>query len=344
MITFVLSDSKSMEQKSTSIAKLTALWALSESGLGGFMHAFKIPFTGFFLGGFAIVIITLIAGLAKNKMAAILKATLLVVLVKAAASPHSPPMAYIAVAFQGSIGAICYGVLPSIKIAGPLFGGVALLESAIQKFLVMTLIFGKSLWEAIDLFVLGILKDLHLHTNFSFSYWLICTYTLIYVIWGLVLGWWSSALWSRILLNKSNIIHTFETLQQPKLADMSNKKQTSKWKKLLGFAGILSFIITIFLFNDLGGKAGYAILRTIAALLMIWFVINPIFKWLLQQWIKRKSSEQQQGLTEVLSLLPELKMYVQPAFNMAKQQHNGVKRYSTFVLNLITLALFRHEA
>jgi len=37
------------------------LWALSESGLGGMMFALKIPFTGFFVGGFAVVMLGLIA-------------------------------------------------------------------------------------------------------------------------------------------------------------------------------------------------------------------------------------------------------------------------------------------
>lgn len=83
------------KENQLAISRLTALWALSESGLGGMMHAVKIPFTGFFLGGFAIVIITLIAHFSKTPFKSILQATLLVILVKAAASPHSPPMAYL---------------------------------------------------------------------------------------------------------------------------------------------------------------------------------------------------------------------------------------------------------
>jgi len=32
-----------------SIYKLTALWAFAECSLGGLMHLFKVPFTGFLL-------------------------------------------------------------------------------------------------------------------------------------------------------------------------------------------------------------------------------------------------------------------------------------------------------
>ncbi|MFN9519473.1 MAG: hypothetical protein ACK574_07030, partial [Bacteroidota bacterium] len=63
------------------INRLTALWAFSESGLGGMMHALKIPFTGFFLGGFAIVILTLIAHHSRNRFSDIMQSTLLVILV-----------------------------------------------------------------------------------------------------------------------------------------------------------------------------------------------------------------------------------------------------------------------
>src|SRR4051812_9858770 len=90
------------------VSRLTALWALSESGLGGIMHAMKIPLTGFFVGGFAVIIIALIAHFSDKSLRAILQSTLLVILVKAAVSPQSPFMAYIAVAFQGVAGALIF--------------------------------------------------------------------------------------------------------------------------------------------------------------------------------------------------------------------------------------------
>ncbi len=43
------------------IHKLTALWALNESGLGGFLHVFNTPFTGLIVGGISILLISLIA-------------------------------------------------------------------------------------------------------------------------------------------------------------------------------------------------------------------------------------------------------------------------------------------
>ena len=322
---------------SSTVMRLTALWALSESGLGGIMHAFKIPFTGFFLGGFAIVIVTLLAAVAEQKAKAIMQATLLVVLVKAAASPHSPPMAYIAVAFQGLVGALFYGLIPSLRFAAPWFGAVALLESAVQKFLVMTLLFGKSVWEALDLFVAGILKDFHINNEFSFSYWLMGIYTIVYVVWGFMLGWWASGQWDRMYKQKEEVMKRYQELTSVSTNLPSSKKKSYKWLSALA---ILLFIVGVFSWNNLGGKAGYAVLRTIAALLLIWFVLNPVLKWLIQRWVSKQRANNQQQVTTILALVPELKNLVQPAYELASQQHQGLRKYKVFVEHLLVLALF----
>jgi hypothetical protein len=61
---------------------LIALWAFCESGLGGILHAIKLPFTGFFVGGFACIILMLLAEQFKHKPYQTLKATILVMSIK----------------------------------------------------------------------------------------------------------------------------------------------------------------------------------------------------------------------------------------------------------------------
>ncbi len=131
------------------IGRITALWALSEAALGGLLHAIKIPFTGLFIGGSAVIFITLIAFF-NSERGTILKATLIVMMVKAIVSPHSPINAYLAVAFQGIIGEMLFLLIPSKNIAALLLGFLSLLESALQKLLVITIVFGQNVWEAID--------------------------------------------------------------------------------------------------------------------------------------------------------------------------------------------------
>lgn len=317
--------------------RLTALWALSESGLGGLMHAVKIPFTGFFLGGFAIVIVTLIGQLNRNQFQSIMQATFLVLLVKAAASPHSPPMAYIAVVFQGLAGAIVFTVIRYRHLAAMVFGGIALLESALQKFLVATLIFGKSIWDALDSFIASILKDLSFIAEFSFSFWLIATYTALYLCWGLWLGWWSAGLFERLQLQKEEVLQRFRNL--PAIVHSKNDNVPSKRKsKLLVTALVLAFIVSVFVAANDQHKALYAIIRTLAALALLFWVVTPLVQWAVQYWVKRKKESSQ--MVALLEQLPELKSYVKPALQLAQQQQKGIRVYPVFVQNLLLLALY----
>lgn len=327
------------QPQSPIVLRLTALWALSESGLGGFMHALKIPFTGFFLGGFAIVMIVLIAHHAAHPFRSIMQATLLVVLIKATVSPHSPPMAYIAVTFQGLVGALCFAPFGINRLAVVCFGAIALFESAIQKFLVMTLLFGESLWKALDAFFKGILKDLNLDTTQSFSFWLIATYTLVYTIWGAWLGFQANKLPPIILQQQQGILEAYQQL--PTLQSQSNTASAkSRYKKWLSFAFILLFIVTVFVFQGAGGKALYAVIRTVAVLLLLLYVVNPVVQFGLRKWLSGKQQQHQQTVTEILGLLPEMKNRVTPAMHLARAQNKGLRVYKAFVVNLIVLALF----
>jgi hypothetical protein len=324
--------------ESNTVSKLTALWALSESGLGGMMHALKIPFTGFFLGGFAIVIITLIAQLSEQKFKTIIQATVLVILVKATASPHSPPMAYIAVAFQGFVGAVVFQMIPFIRFAAILFGGLALLESAVQKFIVATLIFGKSIWEALDTFVLSVLKDLSLFYDFSFSFWLIVIYTGIYVVWGMILGAWAATLLSFLQYKKSTIMEQYIGLMA--IQTLPNKPLTAKRNRKIALTVLVVLgMVSVFLWQGSNNKALYAIARTLAALVLLFYVLTPIVSWAMQKWVKNKMDST--AFTSLLETLPELRNDIAPALQMAKQSHKGLAVYKAFVENIIILTLYK---
>ncbi|MEO5572384.1 MAG: hypothetical protein ABIT08_02485, partial [Bacteroidia bacterium] len=83
--------------------RITALWAFSEALLGGILHALQVPFAGLVLSAFAVICISALA-VSDYHRGKILKATLLVVIVKALLSPHTPVAAYFAVFLQGLFG------------------------------------------------------------------------------------------------------------------------------------------------------------------------------------------------------------------------------------------------
>lgn len=316
--------------------RLTALWALSESGLGGFMHALKIPFTGFFLGGFAILVITLIAYGSERKFQSIMRATLLVLLVKAAVSPHSPPQAYIAVAFQGLSGAVILGLLPFSRLLLALFGMIALFESAVQKFLVLTLLYGNTIWEALDLFFKSIARDLPGLSNASFSFWLISVYITVYTLWGLLLGAWAWNLPLLIHRHREDVLSRYGKLE-PAQSVPGKKRGRRVARKLAGVFFMTLFIASVFAFTGEKGLAVHALLRTLAALLLLFFVLNPLVKWVMARWVEKRQSDRQ--FTAILNHLPQMRLYLAPALALAKESHTGLSVYKHFVINLLVLAI-----
>ena len=127
--------SLSSEQRTLAIQRLTALWAFSESGLGGIMHALQIPFTGLVIGGFAVIIITFITKISAYKYSQVLQSLFVVLIVKVMVSPYTPFPAYIAVSFQALIGIALFRLLKVNLLSILLLSIIAMLESALQQLL-----------------------------------------------------------------------------------------------------------------------------------------------------------------------------------------------------------------
>ena len=322
---------------SKSINRLTALWALSESGLGGIMHALKIPFTGFIVGGFAVIIISLLAHFSNNNFKIILQSTLLVLLVKAGVSPQSPLAAYIAVVFQGIVGALFFSMISNYKIATILFGFIALIESAVQQLLLTTLLFGKSIWVAADLFVQDVLKDFHLSPDFSFSYWVILFYLIAYSFWGIYLGVYASKLPLKLQTKSVTVEERYRALKINPSPILSSEKK--KRKGLIIVFSMLLFVVSIFLAEGYISKAIYVVLRTIALLCFVFFILKPVFLLLLKNVNDKKKIQ----IETIITQFPELGNLVNPAMQLAAEKKKGLPKYMEFVFVLIVLSLMNHS-
>jgi hypothetical protein len=316
------------KENSVAVVRLIALWALGESGLGGMMHALKIPFTGFFVGGLAVILISLIAFYSDRKFYSVLQATLLVLMVKAGVSPHSPVPAYIAVAFQGLAGALLFSLIRNFKLAAIVFSFISLVESAIQKFLFTTLLFGKSIWEGLDIFVKSVLNDLHVPSDFSFSFYLVSTYVLVYAVWGLILGFFIGTL--PLALHELKNLE-IEAIDQ-KSSTVSGKKSLSRFFPL---ALLVVCLVAVFLLEGMMNKAVYVLIRSIAVTLLLYFIARPIIIF----FLNRAGNTRKAELNKVLVLMPEIRSYVAPAYRLACENHKGFKRFQFFVLYLIAATI-----
>ena len=313
------------------IDKLTALWALSESGLGGILHTFQIPFSGFFLAAFAILIIRLIAFYSKNPFQNILKATFLVLLIKAAVSPQSPPLAYLAVAFQGFSGAIIFKIIQKQTYATYLHSIFSLMETAVQKLLVLWIFLGSSFFQAFDNFSKEIFQNLEVDIN-SFSLVVIGFYLLTYLVWAIYIGY----LGNHLPENLSQRQFKFERNESIVIDDTPSKKKSYLKKigvPLLMISGI--YLLALITHSEIFLKSFY---RTLI-ILFIWWLINPFLRKGLTRFFDKQRSNHRKDFSNIFSLLSSTKSKIKPAFAMAKKEVKGIKVYKEFVLNLMALSL-----
>ncbi len=328
--------------------RLTALWAFNEAGLGGIMHAIKSPFTGIFVGGIAVILIALLAYFSDKKAITILKATAIVLIVKAIVSPHSPLFAYFAVGFQGLAGAFIFSSLNSFRPAALILGVAALSESALQKIVTLTLIYGTSLWESIDLFLNYVLQALRLSgpaESFPGSAFLIGLYLGLYLLSGLVIGYLAGVMPAE--LTKTAMRQDAEVLRRLSVLNQNHfsvpLRQRPFWRKGIFqiMVVLLGIIIVFTLINpELKGtsRAVYVLLRTCIAIAVWYLVAAPLLTRLLSFILNKKRKVYFAEVEQILSLLPQLRAAAIILWKSATH-FPLVKRLRYFLLSLIYYSL-----
>jgi len=331
----------SNEQRSAAVQRLTALWAFAESGLGGILHALQIPFTGLVVGGMAVIIISFIADISGGNYKQILKSAVIVLIVKAMVSPHTPFPAYIAVSFQALLGYALFSLLRINVISIFLLSTIAMMESAIQKLLILTLFYGKSLWTAADEMIAFIAKQFGT-SSVDGSQLLIGIYLLIYFIGGFIIGWiayntikgFESGKASSNLENA--IIFNTEVFKQaaPKRSFLSKL-----WTIILVLV-ILSVILFVFAPDNKQGLL--AVLRTISwtlAVILLWYMVaRPVFTKLIQRLLRKKESKYRDEVLNVLSFLPALRQLTALAWQKSKL-YSGREKWQFFFSAFIRWSL-----
>ncbi len=137
------------KEDNLAVAKLTALWALSEGGLGGILHATRLPMRGVVLACIAAAAICLITHAAGRRTAA-LRAAIIVIAVKAVLAPHSLGTAHLAVLNQALLGTGCMVLFGPSLVGCLLTGALCLIETSLHPLLWATILGGTDLWVALD--------------------------------------------------------------------------------------------------------------------------------------------------------------------------------------------------
>jgi hypothetical protein len=280
--------------KSTTWFQLTALWAFVEVVLGGILHALRLPFTGVLVGGAAVFIIGAMVLHSQNPFKDIIRATGVVLIVKAGASPHSPLPAYLAVAYQGFSGALIFSLMRNFKIAAMLFSVLAMLESAFQKLLTLTIMYGMAFWDALDSFVHSVLKSLKMGESHNATE-LVWTYILVYFFWGIFLGYRLSGFYKRLPI----LVSELRKFMNPHVDDEMPKELGSRNQRTYSSIAFWIFYILMLLgmvaslayLNNDKQNLFYVVLRSLSVTFLLFLVVNPLFKWFVRKGSQKSKNQ-----------------------------------------------------
>lgn len=336
---YTITRNESLSVKDLSVFRITALWAFSESAFGGILHALSFPFRGAMINAAAVLFITLIA-LFSEKSKDILKATLIVVLVKAAVSPHSPLTAYLAVSIQGFLGFILFYNKKYFKLSALTLGIITLLYSGIQKIIVLTVLFGNTLWKSINIFIKGVSKEflqIGINADMNFSLIIVLSYLAIHLIVGILIGLYAGKLPEKIRMYSESL----PKIEFNEISDSIPHNDKRKKKRVWIFrpTGMAIIIISIVVFlltflvpeySDVKSEITIMIVRALV-LTFIWYVfLSSFLRKTFRKILNRNQSQHAKEINEMLNLFPQFRKIV--AFCWKESQSNrGIRRVFYFL-------------
>jgi hypothetical protein len=337
--------------------RLISLWALSEAALGGVLHAFQIPLTGLFVNSSAVLFMVLIASTAEKK-GTILKATLIVLIVKGMVSPHTPLNAFIAVGFQGLVGEILLGSRRHFLFASIMLGIITLLQSAIQKVIVLTLVFGNTLWESIDIFGNFVLNQLPFFNPpsdpLNISFWLITIYIGIHLLAGIGIGILSAKVPGWIAQEIKNDGKKYKIDGSPPVLEIKTNRKKKNWLKkpssllILLLAGVI--IISSYIFPEISGtqgvKALIMIFRSISIMFLWYILVGPFLFKIYQKFLKSKQNAYAEEVQQTIQILPSLRYIIYQSWDKSRdfKRFRKIKAFIILtIINILTADFFSDE-
>jgi hypothetical protein len=260
-------------------------------------------------------------------------------------SPHTPFPAYIAVSFQALLGYALFSLLRVNFISIILLSTIAMLESAIQKILIITLFFGRSFWKAMDEMIAW-LADQFGSIVSNGSYWIVGIYLLIYLGGGFFIAWLAYRTIKSFKSENLTLILDTGTERFPALIET---KRTAKnnYKKLWVLILLMIVLsVVLFVFAEDQKQGWLAVVKTTTwtvSAILIWFMlIGPLFTKVVQKLLQKKQSRYSDEVLKTLSFLPVLRRLTALAWKQSKV-HHGLKRWYFFFASLIHTTLTYSE-
>lgn len=319
--------------------RIISLWVICECVLGGIIHGFKIPISGLFVGSLSVICICLIGNYIKEKNR-IVFATILVAIFKFLLSPQSPPTAYIALFFQGLLGELFFGQKTFSNIKIYFFSIICLLESGIQRIIIMTVVYGKSFWLVVNE-TLGKFFSFLSFDNYSELF--ISIYISIHLLTGIAVAHFIIHFLKNITDWENQYLEfDFTTLHTESIEIATRKK-----KRLLNIyiyiwlILILLFIISKysdFLNAFTNGIILHILFRSVFIILTWVLFVSPILQTILNKWLSKQKEKKKNEIEIIQNILPETQNIISNSWSYSKNV-KGIKRIKLFLKIVLVKSL-----
>ncbi len=260
-------------------------------------------------------------------------------------SPHSSVTAYFAVSFQAVCAYFIYRLMGVHLISILLVCILSFLESASQHLLTLTIIGGMTFWNAIDIFVENISKQLF---KFEFNHaaaWLIGFYYSMYIFFSVLTAFFIHSLLEQFkVLNFQARINS-SLKEYHNVMELEAKKPRPRWFRFLLYVCIVLFVIfTFFIFNKSEFKDNFLIyyfLRTISVVLFWYYILMPYAMVLVKKYLNKKLPAFQNEVDEIIHLFPKLKVIIYYSWNESAAFRGFRRIKHFFTLTLIEIITYK---
>lgn len=301
------------------------------------MHAAKLPFTGLIVSSLAITCIILIAYYVPSKHS-ILKATVIVAIFKLMLSPYSPPTAYIAVFFQGMMGQLLFSSRRYFNFAAIILAVLALVESAIQRILVLVIVYGNNFWKAVNEFIRKLINEKNT-TNYSLI--IAVSYILLHAVIGVFVGIYAARLAKRSVSWKNrypSYITGKEQTVSPIVTRTNKKRKRLKLIFTITWIGLLALYIQSYIYPTHAIIPANIIVNILLRSFMIvlsWFlIVAPLLMMLIRRLLSTQRHQYKQEVSEVMLLIPQTRYIFKQSFRLSENK-KGLKRVKLFLKILL---------
>lgn len=295
------------------------------------------------LAAFAIICIILIGSADTN---AILKALLLVCIVKFTLSPQTPLTAYIAVGFQGLTGYLLLRPKTLFLAKCILFAALAMTQTALQKALVLTLVYSSQFWSAINNLINSLLKDFGIKDQ-NYAFIVLSVYVVIHIIAGIFAAVFAYR-FSKIHISKRrDEASGGKILNQNEIAAFLQRKKKKHFKVVPVILVLFAILFVLKYYsiipaNSTGNEIVQILIRG-ALIILIWtYFFAPIITTFFFRWLMQKRTAFKDEIAVLLTFTPEIKEIVNKSWKDSKNL-NVFRRVPHFISESFRIFLLKEN-